>query len=204
MKHYNVRGRLIDRTISVIASEGLDKTTTKAIVKDTDIPEAYIYQYFSSKDELFAEAFEKLDEELFSRAELNIPIMYTAELDCEMQCRTYFSAMWRFMLDNRERCITFIRYYYSPYFEKYSSLQHKERYLPLVEEFSKAFVDEANVWMLLNHILNVMLDFAVKVFYGAVGDNEDTAEHVFRLVYYSIRPYFMQREVGERVNAQMA
>lgn len=45
MKHYDVQSRLIDRTIIVIAENGLDKTTTKAIVKGTDINEAYIYRY---------------------------------------------------------------------------------------------------------------------------------------------------------------
>ena len=43
--------------------------------------------------------------------------------------------------------------------------------------------------MILNHILNVLTDFAVKVFSNQVGDNDDTAEHVFRLVYYSVSPY---------------
>lgn len=33
MKHHNVRNRLIDNTIMVIAANGLEKTTTKAIVK---------------------------------------------------------------------------------------------------------------------------------------------------------------------------
>ena len=49
--------------------------------------------------------------------------------------------------------------------------------------------------MILNHILATMLDFAVKVFDGAVPDDEDTAEHVFRLVYFSVRQYFKREEV---------
>jgi hypothetical protein len=48
--------------------------------------------------------------------------------------------------------------------------------------------------MLLNHILNVMLDFAVKVFDGAVSDSDDTAEHVFRLIYGSVKQYFREKE----------
>ena len=57
MKHHNVRDTLIDRTISVIASEGLDKTTTKAIVTGTDINEVYIYRKFENKEELLTRAF---------------------------------------------------------------------------------------------------------------------------------------------------
>ena len=95
---------------------------------------------------------------------------------------------------NKDKCLTFIRYYYSPYFKQYSAESHNRRYKPLVEKFKDAFRDEANVWMLLNHILNVMLDFAVKVFDGAVPNNDDTAEHVFRLIYGSVKQYFREKE----------
>lgn len=189
MKHYNVRNRLIDRTIKVIAESGLDKTTTKAIVKGTDINEAYIYRFFKDKEDLLSNVFEKLDVELVEKAMQHVEVMYMQELEYELRCRIFFEAVWKFILGNKEKCLAFVRYYYSPYFEKHSAFKHKNRYVPLVKKFSEAFVEEANVWMLLNHILNVMLDFAVKVFSGAVDNNDDTAEHVFRLVYYSIRPY---------------
>lgn len=41
-----MREKLIARTISVIATEGLDKTTTKAITTGTGINEAYIPSLF--------------------------------------------------------------------------------------------------------------------------------------------------------------
>ena len=44
--------------------------------------------------------------------------------------------------------------------------------------------------MLLNHILATMLDFAIKVYDEALPNNTDTAEHVFRVIYHSVRPYF--------------
>ena len=48
MKHYNVKERLIEATIRVIAAEGMDKTTTKIIAKEAGLFETYIYQYFSN------------------------------------------------------------------------------------------------------------------------------------------------------------
>ena len=197
LKRQNVCATLIARTISVIANEGLDKTTTKAIVKGTEINEAYIYRFFEDKEDLLHKTFDSLDAELLEAGLKNIQVMYMAELDYEMRCRICFNKTWRFLLGNREKCLAYIRYYYSPYFVKYSSAEHKERFKPLVVKFQDAFRPEANVWMLLNHILNVMLDFSVKVYSGAVGDNEDTEEHVFRLVYYSINPYFKLKKEQE-------
>ena len=194
MKHHNVRGRLIERTIAVIAENGLDKTTTKAIVKGTDLNEAYIYSHFSDKEDLLAQAFAALDEELVTVAMLHVPVMYQTELNYELRCRLYFGAMWRFLLGNREKCLAFIRYYYSPYFGKYSAPAHRRRYRPLGEKFADAFGEKTHIWMLLHHILNMMLDFAVKVFSDELPNDDNTAEHVFRLVYHSIMPYFKKEE----------
>ncbi len=190
MKHYDVRNRLIDRTITVIAESGMDKTTTKAIVKGTDINEAYIYRFFKDKEDLLSHVFEELDEELVAKAMQHVEVMYMPELEYELRCRVFFTAIWKFLLGNKEKCLAFVRYYYSPYFQKYSYETHKQRYAPLVMKFQDAFKDEADTWMILNHVLNVILDFAVKVHNGQMPNEDIYAEHVFRVIYRSIEQYF--------------
>ncbi len=194
MKQEDIRRRLIDGTIHVIAREGLDKATTKSIGEETSINQAYIYRYFEDKEDMFAQTFASLDDELVNKAMQHVSVMYMHEMEYEMRCWVFFISVWRFMLGNQDKCLTFIRYYYSPYFRQYSAETHKRRYVPLVDKFKDAFRDEANVWMLLNYILNVMLDFAVKVFDSAVSDNDKTAEHVFRLIYGSVNQYFRKKE----------
>lgn len=190
MSPQETRKTLIAKTISVIANEGLDKTTTKAITQGTGINEAYIYRNFKSKEDLLSKTFDELDEELVNKILQHVEVMYVKNLDFETRCRLFFTAVWNFLLGNREKCLAFIRYYYSPYFVKYSVDVHKRRYAPVVDKFSVAFRDEANVWMILNHILNVMLDFAVKVYNGQMPNEDDYVEHVFRVVYYSVQQYF--------------
>lgn len=192
MKHYDVQSRLIDRTIIVIAENGLDKTTTKAIVKGTDINEAYIYRYFSDKEDLLSHVFDTLDEELVAKVMQHLPVMYMRELEYELRCRVFFEAVWKFLLGNKEKCLAFVRYYYSPYFTKYSAESHKRRYVPVVEKFKEAFKDEADVWMILNHILNVMLDFAVKAHNGQMSEEDNYVEHVFLVIYASVKQYFRE------------
>ena len=192
MKHYDVQSRLIDRTIIVIAENGLDKTTTKAIVKGTDINEAYIYRYFSDKEDLLSHVFDTLDEELVAKAMQHLPVMYMRELEYELRCRVFFEAVWKFLLGSKEKCLAFVRYYYSPYFTKYSAESHKRRYMPVVEKFKEAFKDEADVWMILNHILNVMLDFAVKAHNGQMSKEDHYVEHVFLVIYASVKQYFRE------------
>lgn len=196
MRVCNVREKLIENTIRVIAQEGLDKTTTKKIVSNTDINEAYIYTYFESKEDLFTKVFEYLDAGLAKELDLRLPILCAKDIDFEMRHRMFFTAIWDFMMKNRENCITFVRYYYSAYFLKYSVTSHKKRYEPIVEKFNAVFIDEADVWMILNHMLNVILDFAIMVHGGQMSNEDDYVEHVFRVIYCSIEQYF-KKEVKE-------
>lgn len=190
MKQDELRFRLIDGTIRVIARDGLGKATTKLIGLETSINEAYIYRCFKDKEDMFAKAFDYLDEELVSRTMQFIEVMHMQNVDIETRCRVYFNAIWKFLLGNRDKCLAFVRYYYSPNFSKHSVEAHKKRYEPLIDMIRVAFKDEADVWMILNHILNVMLDFAVKVHNNQMSEDDDYAEHVFRVLYASVKQYF--------------
>ena len=106
--------------------------------------------------------------------------------------QSVFEAVWKFLLGNKEKCLAFVRYYYSPYFTKYSAESHKRRYVPVVDKFKEAFKDEADVWMILNHILNVMLDFAVKAHNGQMPKEDNYVEHVFLVIYASVKQYFRE------------
>jgi len=190
MKHENVREKLIARTIHIIATNGMDKTTTKAIAADAGISEVYIYRHFANKEDLLSKAFDKLDDELVEKLTIHFPVMYTQGLSFEKRCRLLFDEIWACLLSNREDCFAYVRYYYSPYFAKNSLVTHTQKFDGLVRKFGEGFLAEANARMLMNHALTTMLDFAIKVFDGMVPNNSDTAEHVFRVVYYAMKPYF--------------
>ena len=189
MKQDDLRQALIDGVIHVIAQKGLDKATTKAISNATGINEVYIYRLFENKEGMFEKAFDFLDEQLVRKSLFHLDVMYMQEMDYETRCRIYFFAMWRFLVGNKDEILTYVRYYYSPYFIKLSATKHKRRFMPLVNKFQDAFIDEADVWMILNHILNVMLDFAVMLHNDEMPKDDDYAEHVFRVIYRSVEQY---------------
>ena len=190
MNQNNTRQKLIDGTIRVIAREGLDKASTKQIGTVTSVNEAYIYRCFIDKEDMFVRAFDSLDEELFSKTMQHVEIMYIQQMDYEIRCRFYFSAVWSFLLGNRDKCLAYVQYYYSLYFSRYSVDEHRKRFSPLIEKFEDAFKDDVDVWMILNHILNIMLDFAVKVHNNQMPKTDNYTEHVFRVIYASVKQYF--------------
>ena len=67
MKQDELRRRLIDGTIHVIAQDGLDKATTKQIGIETSINQAYIYRCFENKEDMLKKTFEELDDELVAK-----------------------------------------------------------------------------------------------------------------------------------------
>ena len=190
MKQDEIRARLIDGTVRLIAREGLDKTSAKQIEKETGINVVYIYRYFKDKEDLFAKTFRCLDRELIQELIARLPVMSLSDLSKEERCRRLFFSVWDFILQRKERCLCYMRYYYSPYFSKYSAGEHKAAFRVVVDKMSPAFKEEADVWMILNHVLNVMFDFAIKVFQGEMPKDDDYSEHVFRVVYHSIAQYF--------------
>ena len=194
MSQNDLRQALIDGTIYVIAQKGLDKATTKAISEATGLNEVYIYRLFGSKENLLLNAFEHLDEQLLEKCLLHFEVMYMNEMDFETKCRIYFIAMWRFLIGNKNEILAYIRYYYSSYFSNGPDVAHKTRFLPLVEKFKEAFIEEADVWMLLNHILDVMLAFAVKVHNEQMPNEDIYSEHVFRVIYAAVGQYFNNKE----------
>lgn len=195
MKLEETKKKLIDGTICVISRYGLDKATTKLIAKEIDINEAYIYRCFENKEALFSSVFSELDNELIDVILKHITVMNEDNIDFDTRAWLFYSPVWKFLLGNEDKCLAFIRYYYSPYFTKYSMGEHVGKYQKVVELFKPLFKDEANVWMIVSHILNSMLDFSIKVYNGAVPNNDDTAEHVFRLIHESIRQYFKTKEL---------
>lgn len=110
-------------------------------------------------------------------------------MDFEGRFRLLLSCFWKFILENRDKCLSFLRYYYSPYFKLYSYEEHHRRYQCVVDEIAPLFREKCDVWMVFNYVLNTMLDFAVKVFNGDVADDDATADRIFEIVYSSVRPF---------------
>ncbi len=197
MKQEELRQRLIDGTIRVIARDGLDKASTKLIGLESSLNEAYIYRSFADKEDMFTKTFDYLDEELLNTVMQHADLFTISDLDFDTRCRLYFNAIWKFLLGNRDKCLTYIRYFYSPYFVKYSSSEHEKRFAPFVSKMRSSFKDDADVWMILNHILNVMFDFAIKVHHGHMSESDNYAEHVFRVIYASVKQYFRNSKESE-------
>lgn len=61
MEVQEMRQVFIDSAVRVVARDGMEKTTTKAIASEAKLNEAYIYKCFSGKDDLLSAALHMED-----------------------------------------------------------------------------------------------------------------------------------------------
>ncbi|MBE6799311.1 MAG: TetR/AcrR family transcriptional regulator [Ruminococcaceae bacterium] len=185
-----MRQKLIDSTIHVVANDGIHRATTKAISTHSGINEAYIYRFFNDKDDMLKEAFAYLDEEMVSAIMRFLPIMDSDEVDFRERSRRFFGKYWEFLIGNRDKCSFFIKYYYSQHYDSYPVDERAKAYQRVVDGFAPAFKKGTNVWALLNHILDVIFCNYVKVLRNEIPADESSADMVYSFVYRSIEPYF--------------
>lgn len=201
MKQDEIRLALKDATVRVVARDGLDKTTTKSIAQEAGVNEVYIYRLFEGKEDLLKATFKMLDQELADEILRRLPIMNHTGVRIEDRCRSLFYFVWEFLLKGEERCTCFMRYYYSPYFQKYSYHEHERIYKPVLEQFTPAFWEGADVWMLLNFILDFMLCSATKVYHGQIPKTNTAADQIYHVIYSAMEPQLVwKKKVNEENN----
>ena len=192
-----VHSILIDNTIHLIAEGGFEAATTHAITysnvsaPDVKLNEVYIYRLFGGKEQLYAEAFEKLDSELVGEISRDLVEFQNTEYSRDMKLKIMFMHLWHFLLQNEEHCRAYVRFYYSVYFKGMTQKKHNKNFNKVVEKFSVAFKPEADVLSLLHSVLTTMLDFAIRVYNGELSDSEDSADHIFNMLYSSLSSYFI-------------
>ncbi len=185
MKQEEIRQKLMESAIHVVATEGIHKATTKAIAAHSGVNEVYIYRTFEDKDDLFAQTFALIDSELIACILKYVPIMQMKEIEIKERCYIFFRACWKKILDY-DKCSFFIKYYYSQYYNSYSPLKRRKAYAEVIDSFAPAFKPGTDVWRMFNRILDIVYSTIIKILRKEIPDNEETAEDVFRVLYSAI------------------
>ena len=193
MTKEEMRQMLLESTIETIGGVGFSGATTKAVASSRGINEAYIYRLFGGKEKLFAAAFVLLDGELIEAIRRSGKVN-SETTDVEGALREIFDGVWRFVLSSRDRCFCYVRYYFSPYFLELSHDSHMQAYRGIIDAMTPRFRERADVTSLLHHVLSSLLDFAVRVYNGDIADDEESATHIFRVLFYVFRPYLRDTE----------
>ena len=120
----NAKQAFIEGTVRVVAKDGLDKTTTKAIATEAGLSEAYIYRCFESKEALLCAAFHMEDVAFAYFLKQNLVGMHIQNAPWKDRAFQLWSASWRFILGRKDDCLFYLRYYYSANCRTYAYEEH--------------------------------------------------------------------------------
>lgn len=166
----NAKQAFIEGTVRVVARDGLDKTTTKAIATEAGLSEAYIYRCFESKEALLCAAFHMEDVAFAYFLKQNLVGMHIQ------------NAPWK------DDCLFYLRYYYSANCRTYAYEEHLQCFQELFAAVEQTFKPEANVNMLLHQVFDTMLSFAARVLGGEMPDDDATTQWAFEQIYSFVVP----------------
>lgn len=188
-----------DATVRVVARDGLDKVTTKAIAREAKLNEAYIYKCFAGKDDLLNETLNMEDANFAVLLEKLFPVIYDERLSYRERAYVIWKRSWDFILEERDDCIFYIRFYFASIGLNHVYRKHMDAYWPLVERVRPLFKEGTNMEMLCHQVFCTMLFFAARVMDGDLENNEETTQWVFNqidaFVTPNVRPdYFVKKE----------
>ena len=193
----------IESTVRVVARNGLEKTSTKAIANEAGLNEAYIYKCFDSKEQLLAETLMDGDEKLYMYLQGAMTVMRIESLSWKERAFLYWENDWKQTLIRKEETLFYIRYYYSASCRKYAYKPHLARFDPMIDSMKAAFRPGTNVSMLMHQVFDTKLMFALRVFFGELEDSEETTRWIFEQIYSFMAPHFLP-EFSEKEDRKTA
>ena len=163
----NAKQAFIEGTVRVVARDGLDKTTTKAIATEAGLSEAYIYRCFESKEALLCAAFHMEDVAFAYFLKQNLVGMHIQNAPWKDRAFQLWSASWRFILGRKDDCLFYLRYYYSANCRTYAYEEHLQCF---------------------HQVFDTMLSFAARVLGGEMPDDDATTQWAFEQIYSFVVP----------------
>ena len=188
MEIQEMRQSFIDSAIRIVARDGMEKTTTKAIAAEAKLNEAYMYKCFSGKDELLSAALHMEDENFANLLQKTLPVMHMQGFSWKERAYILWKKSWDFILKEPADCIFYIRYYYSASCRIHAYETHLACFKPLIEKASKSFKPATNMDMLIHQIFSTMLFFASRVLGGELENSEETTAWAFEQIYSFVVP----------------
>jgi hypothetical protein len=69
---------------------------------------------------------------------------------------------------------------------------HQKLFEGVIDAMSPLFKEDADVFSILHSVFTTLLDFAIRVYNKDLEDNETNRLLVFKVLYYTMMPYFKE------------
>lgn len=172
-----MRQNLMNSAMHLVVEEGFSNLTTKKIAQASGLAEMYIYRYFESKTTLLEQCFLEAEDTLGEK--IKEILLRKPEGDIEIYIFRIWHEFWEYLMENRDLVIFCIRFYNSSYFTEEILNYTKQNFFNLMDEVHKdnkmwtvENKDSTEKNLLIQYVVNVTVDYAVKVLLGEIENTE--------------------------------
>lgn len=187
----------MESAVHVVARDGLEKATTKAIAAQAGLNEAYIYKCFRGKDQLLSAAFHQEDEIFAAQLRQNLPLLHLPGIPPKERAFLFWQQIWQFILEKPDDCIFYIRYYYSADCRAHAYEEHLRQFHELIQRARYFFKPQVNVDILVHQVFDTMLAFAARVMNAEMDNTPETTRWAFEQIYRFVEPNVQVHYVQE-------
>ena len=181
--------KLINATIKVASSIGLDNLTTKTICAEAKLNEAYLYRSFNNKDHLLLVSYLNASDRLMHLIvnEIDEQKKHLNDKSLKERTKAVFSKGWDYLTENPDICRYLVYYYQSFQFTKYALPEHNKWTDVIVDKLNlEQYAKKEFARTILYIVFNTVFLMAKQVADGRLSKNDQMAEMVFESIFILI------------------
>lgn len=182
--------RLIRSVVNVVARDGMERTTVGALAAEAGISQSALYRCFTNKDDLLRKTLLSEDDGFVELVSELLPVLDERSLAWQERCWRLWKPVWGFIIDPKEDCVFYIRYYYSENFRRHAKEEHERKFDRLRERLRPYFLPGRRDLVLLHQAFETMLSYAYRVMTGELTNDEETCRIAFEQICNFLRPHF--------------
>lgn len=186
MSNKDIKKKMIEATISVVALNGIDNFTTSKLSKQANISEGSIYNHFDNKDALIDEAFNYVDSRFAEYFEYNDLFAETNISNIEDNFKNIWMDFFDFIIEHPDFTLFYNNYRYSGRY--ILSFDHATRYAGyrrVIEFFtnnSRHFQYKIDWNILWIYLLDMTLCFGVRAIQNSYELNTSNKQIIYQLL----------------------
>ncbi len=174
----DLRDALIRHTEYIVANEGMHRATTKNIAEKAGINEAYIYRTFQDKDDLIKSAFHENDVRLRDRVLEDLHFLDDTDKPLKERIRNVLTPCLDLMIGISDRCVFYLRYYFSEKYLQLAKSEHDDCFRPVLEALSPYFKGGEDANFIVNFVFEAMLTYVYSASTKAVTEKTEHRENI--------------------------
>lgn len=184
-----LRQSLIRSTVELVAHVGLEKMTVCGLAEHAGVSQSALYRCFQNKDDLLRATLLSEDDGFVELVSELLPVLKERTLPWRERCWRLWQPVWEFIIDPKEDCVFYIRYYYSENFRRDAKAEHEKKFDRLRERLRPYFLPGRRDLVLLHQTFETMLSYAYRVMTGELPNDEESCRLAFEQVCNFLQPH---------------